>query len=99
LHNADDKDKPATEAAPAVTAPAPATYRARVDAVPASAHLELDGKTVRVGRIDEQLAVNIKGVINGIKAFVPGMKAHGQGGHIGDEARDPRQRRESVPGG
>ena len=26
--------------------------------------------------------VNIKGVINGIKTFVPRMKAHGQGGHI-----------------
>jgi NAD(P)-dependent dehydrogenase (short-subunit alcohol dehydrogenase family) len=31
---------------------------------------------------DWVIDVNIKGVINGIKAFVPGMKAHGQGGHI-----------------
>jgi serine/threonine-protein kinase len=54
------KDKPAGEPvrAPAVTAPAPATYRVKVDALPASAHLELDGKTVRVGHIDEQLTVD-----------------------------------------
>jgi len=31
---------------------------------------------------DWVIDVNIKGVINGIKAFVPGMKAHSQGGHI-----------------
>jgi NAD(P)-dependent dehydrogenase (short-subunit alcohol dehydrogenase family) len=31
---------------------------------------------------DWVIDVNIKGVINGIKAFVPGMKAHGLGGHI-----------------
>jgi NAD(P)-dependent dehydrogenase (short-subunit alcohol dehydrogenase family) len=31
---------------------------------------------------DWVIDVNIKGVINGIKAFVPRMKAHGQGGHI-----------------
>jgi NAD(P)-dependent dehydrogenase (short-subunit alcohol dehydrogenase family) len=31
---------------------------------------------------DWVIDVNIKGVINGIRAFVPSMKAHGQGGHI-----------------
>lgn len=31
---------------------------------------------------DWVIDVNIKGVINGIRAFVPAMKAHGQGGHI-----------------
>jgi NAD(P)-dependent dehydrogenase (short-subunit alcohol dehydrogenase family) len=31
---------------------------------------------------DWVIDVNIKGVINGIRTFVPSMKAHGQGGHI-----------------
>ena len=31
---------------------------------------------------DWVIDVNIKGVINGIRTFVPRMKAHGQGGHI-----------------
>ena len=31
---------------------------------------------------DWVLGVNLGGVINGIGAFMPGMKAHGQGGHI-----------------
>ncbi len=31
---------------------------------------------------DWVIDVNIKGVINGIRTFVPAMKAHGQGGHI-----------------
>jgi eukaryotic-like serine/threonine-protein kinase len=42
----------------AVTAPAPAKYRVKVDAIPANAHLELDGRTVRVGHIDETLVVD-----------------------------------------
>jgi tRNA A-37 threonylcarbamoyl transferase component Bud32 len=62
-----DKNKPAGGPAPAVpatvevvkpAAPAPPSYRVKVDAIPATAHLELDGKTVKVGHIDEPLAVD-----------------------------------------
>jgi NAD(P)-dependent dehydrogenase (short-subunit alcohol dehydrogenase family) len=31
---------------------------------------------------DFGLAVNLGGVINGLQSFLPGMRAHGQGGHI-----------------
>jgi serine/threonine-protein kinase len=66
------------ETAPAPTpasapAPAPAWYRVKVAAVPATAHLELDGRTVKVGRIDEELAVD--GVEHALTVTAPGFTA------------------------
>jgi NAD(P)-dependent dehydrogenase (short-subunit alcohol dehydrogenase family) len=37
---------------------------------------------IPLAEYDWVIDVNIKGVINGIKTFVPRMKKHGQGGHI-----------------
>jgi len=61
---------PAPASAPA---PAPARYRVAVAAVPATAHLELDGRTVKVGRIDEELAVD--GVEHALTVTAPGFTA------------------------
>jgi hypothetical protein len=61
---------PAPASAPA---PAPARYRVKVAAVPVTAHLELDGKTVKVGRIDEELAVD--GVEHALTVTAPGFTA------------------------
>jgi hypothetical protein len=70
--------KPAAEGVAAgdavkVTAPAPARYRVKVDALPAVAHLELDGRTVKVGHIDEELAVD--GVEHSLIVTAPGFTA------------------------
>jgi len=67
------KETPPAPAPASAPAPAPARYRVKVAAVPATAHLELDGKTVKVGRIDEELAVD--GVEHALTVTAPGFTA------------------------
>jgi len=67
------KETPPAPAPASAPAPAPARYRVKVAAVPATAHLELDGKTVKVGRIDEELAVD--GVEHALTITAPGFTA------------------------